>query len=80
MAEPKTPRCGDRALSYILTAEDSAIIKSRIREGEFLNRIAADFDVNRGRISKIKTGKRFPKITARRLTVPTGRREKTRAF
>ena len=30
--------------------------------GEFLNRIAADFDVNPGRISEIKTGKRFADI------------------
>lgn len=37
-------------------------IKKRIRQGEFLNRIAADFDVNPGRISEIKTGQRFAEI------------------
>ena len=62
MAEPKTPHRGNRAPSYMLTANDAAIIKARIRKGEFLNRIAADFDVNPGRISEIKTGKRFGDI------------------
>lgn len=37
-------------------------IKKRIREGEFVNRIAADFDVNPGRISEIKTGRRFAEV------------------
>lgn len=39
-------------------------IKKRIMSGEFLNRIAADYDVNPGRISEIKTGKLFPEIAA----------------
>ena len=39
-------------------------IKRRIARGEFLNRIAADFDVNPGRISGIKNGKLFPEIPA----------------
>lgn len=38
------------------------VIKKRIWQGEFLNRIAADFDVNPGRISEIKTGRRFAEI------------------
>lgn len=41
---------------------DVPIIKTRIHQGEFLNRIAADYDVNPGRISEIKTGKRFAEI------------------
>jgi hypothetical protein len=43
---------------------DVPIIKKRIREGDFLNRIAADYDVNPGRISEIKSGKRFGNIPA----------------
>jgi hypothetical protein len=30
--------------------------------GEFLNRIAADFDVNPGRIVEIKKGRKFAEI------------------
>lgn len=41
---------------------DAAIIKRRILGGEFLNRIASDFDVNPGRISEIKIGRRFPDV------------------
>jgi hypothetical protein len=41
---------------------DVPVIKKRIREGEFLNRIAADYDVNPGRISEIKSGKLYPEI------------------
>jgi hypothetical protein len=37
-------------------------IKKRILAGEFLNRIASDYDVNPGRISEIKTGQRFAGI------------------
>jgi len=43
---------------------DVPAIKKRIREGEFLNRIAADYDVNPGRISEVKSGKLFPEIQA----------------
>jgi hypothetical protein len=39
-----------------------ATIKKRILQGEFLNRIAADFDVNPGRISEINTGRKFGEI------------------
>lgn len=62
MADRRTPRSGSRSPSRNLTAKDAAIIKNRILRGEFLNRIAADFDVNPGRISEIKTGKRFAEI------------------
>jgi hypothetical protein len=37
-------------------------IKRRILHGEFLNRIAADYDVNPGRISEIKKGRKFAEI------------------
>ena len=41
---------------------DVPAIKKRIASGEFLNRIAADFDVNPGRISEIKSGQKFAEI------------------
>lgn len=50
--------------SYRIRPEDVPFIKKRIREGEFLNRIAADYDVNPGRISEIKTGQKFDDIPA----------------
>ncbi|MCP1215110.1 hypothetical protein NKW53_03360 [Acetobacter orientalis] len=48
-----------REPSKALSEAEARIIIIRIAAGEFLNRIAADFDVNPGRISEIKTGKRF---------------------
>jgi hypothetical protein len=45
---------------------DVPVIKRRILAGEYLNRIAADYDVNPGRISEIKTGQRFQEIPAAR--------------
>jgi hypothetical protein len=45
-----------------LTKDDAAIIKKRLAQGEFQHRIAADFDVNSGRISEINTGKRYPEV------------------
>lgn len=53
-----------RKPSYHIKASDVPLIKKRIRMGEFLNRIAADYDVNPGRISEIKSGKRFGHIPA----------------
>lgn len=41
-----------------LTAQDIADIKARLRQGEYQHHIAADFGLNQGRISEIKTGKR----------------------
>jgi hypothetical protein len=46
-----------------LTREDAAVIKKRLREGELQHRIAAEFDVNSGRISEINTGKRYPEVS-----------------
>jgi len=56
----KSPRNPSRQL----TPDDAAIIKRRIAQKEFLNRIAADFDVNPGRVSEIKTGKLYPEVRA----------------
>ncbi|MBR0560062.1 hypothetical protein [Neokomagataea anthophila] len=52
----------NRKPSKILTRTDAEIIIQRIATQEYLNRIAADYDVNPGRISEIKTGKRFPDL------------------
>ncbi|MBY6091042.1 hypothetical protein [Maritimibacter alkaliphilus] len=49
----------NRKPSSKLTFEDAVEIQRRIKRGEYLNRIAADYDVNPGRISEIKTGKTF---------------------
>ena len=51
-----------RRPSRKLTPADAAIIKRRLQQGEFQHRIAADFDVNPGRIAEIKTGKRFANV------------------
>lgn len=45
-----------------LTPQEVSIIKARIVRGDYQHRIAADFDLNQGRISEIATGKRFPQI------------------
>ncbi|HEV2508135.1 hypothetical protein [Bosea sp. (in: a-proteobacteria)] len=62
MADRRKPKSGARRPSRSINPRDVPIIKTRILQGEFLNRIAADFDVNPGRISEIKTGKRFAEI------------------
>ena len=45
-----------------LTPQEVSIIKARIVRGDYQHRIAADFDLNQGRISEIATGKRFSHI------------------
>ena len=45
-----------------LSPKDVATIKRRLRNGELQHRIAADYDLNPGRISEINTGKRFSEI------------------
>ena len=42
-----------------LTHQDVSVIKARILRGDFQHRIAADYDLNQGRISEIAKGKRF---------------------
>ncbi|RXF70264.1 hypothetical protein [Hansschlegelia zhihuaiae] len=65
MTSSKKPgAAGLRMPSRRIKPEDVPTIKKRIRLGEFLNRIAADYDVNPGRISEIKTGHRFAAIPA----------------
>ncbi len=51
-----------RKPSKKLTANDALIIKKRLKAGEMQSRIAADFDVNIGRISEINTGKKFAHV------------------
>lgn len=45
-----------------LSVQDIIQIKIRLANGEYQHRIAADFDLNQGRISEIKRGKRFAHI------------------
>ena len=53
MQNPRKP-------SKTLTFDDAVNIQIRLMNGEFQNRIAADYDVNPGRISEINTGQRHP--------------------
>jgi hypothetical protein len=64
MTEDTPPSGIRRAPSYRIKPVDVPIIKKRIRMGDFLNRIAADYDVNPGRIAEIKKGYRFAEIPA----------------
>ncbi len=50
-----------------LSTRDVGIIKARLARGELQHRIAADYDLNPGRISGINTGKRFPDIVPAQL-------------
>lgn len=52
----------NRQPSKKLTEADAKIIKKRLKNGDMQSRIAADFDVNGGRISEINTGKAFAHI------------------
>lgn len=45
-----------------LTPEQVSIIKACLAKGDYQHRIAADFDLNQGRISEIATGKRFASV------------------
>jgi len=45
-----------------LTPEQVSTIKARLARGDYQHRIAADFDLNQGRISEIATGKRFANV------------------
>jgi hypothetical protein len=56
------PSGGIRRPSKRVDPRDVPTIKKRILSGEFLNRIAADFDVNPGRISEIKSGYKYSLI------------------
>ena len=58
------PSGSRREPSYRIQPRDVPIIKKRILHGDFVNRIAADYDVNPGRISEIKTGYKFADIPA----------------
>ena len=52
----------NRQPSRHLTESEAITILSRLMKGDFQNRIAADLDVNQGRISEVKTGKMFPHL------------------
>ena len=60
--KPESGQVSPRKPSNRIKPADVPWIKRRILRGEFLNRIAADLDVNPGRISEIKSGKRFANV------------------
>ncbi|MEP0325111.1 hypothetical protein [Bauldia litoralis] len=62
MTSNDRPRGEGRKPSYRIKPTDVPPIKLRILRGEFLNRIAADYDVNPGRIAEIKKGYRYADI------------------
>lgn len=49
-----------RKPSYRLTFEDAVQVWLRHWSGEFQNRIAADYDVNPGRVNEVIKGKLHP--------------------
>lgn len=53
-------RAGVRRPSRRLSFEDAIEIHRRLRRGEFVNRVAAHFDVNPGRITEVKKGIKHP--------------------
>ena len=50
----------NRKPSNRLSFSDAVLVWKRLIEGELNSRIASEFDVNQGRISEIRTEKRFP--------------------
>lgn len=49
-----------RTPCYRLTFEDAVTIHLRLMSGEFYSRIAANFDVNQGRIADVKKHRLHP--------------------
>ncbi|PCI62413.1 MAG: hypothetical protein COB37_06795 [Kordiimonadales bacterium] len=47
-----------------LSQTDILVIKSRLKSGDQVQEIARDFDINLGRVSEIKTGKRASHVPA----------------
>jgi hypothetical protein len=45
-----------------ITAENAPIVKLALMLGYWQHKIAAYFDDNQGRVSEIKTGKRYPRV------------------
>jgi len=58
MHPPEPPRRPSRRL----TEADAAVIKKMLSEGHLQSRIAAEFDVNGGRIAEINTGQKFAHV------------------
>jgi hypothetical protein len=49
-----------RIPSKRLTFDDAVLVWKRFLAGEFQHRIAADFDVNPGRVNEVVKGRKFP--------------------
>lgn len=50
----------NRKPCYKLTFEDAVTIHLRLMAREFYSRIAADYDVNQGRVADVKMGRLHP--------------------
>ncbi len=57
---------------FELTPKDVSEIKARLRRGDFQHRIAADYDLNQGRISEKAKGKRYAHIPPADQPPPQG--------
>lgn len=55
-----------------LTPDEVSIIKARLLRGDYQHRIAADYDLNQGRISEIAKGKRFALVPPANLLSDQG--------
>lgn len=51
---------GMRHPSPKLSFEDAVIVHLRLMAGDFYSRIAADFDINQGRVADVKFGRLHP--------------------
>jgi hypothetical protein len=58
----------ERYMATRLTDETIRAIWKRLRKGDYQHKVAADFDLNQGRVSEINTGKRGGHITGMRLS------------
>lgn len=56
------PKGMSMASIHDLRIEDVAIIKARLARGDFQHVIAADYELNQGRINEIAKGRRWPNI------------------
>lgn len=55
-----------------LSIENVSEIKARLQRGDYQHRIAADYDLNQGRVSEIATGKRFANVPPARSLPEVG--------
>lgn len=59
-----------RRRSARITREDASIIKLLLKMGAYQHEIAARFQVNQGRVSEIRTGKRWRDVAPASVLPP----------